>query len=148
MRSALGYICNRCGNLRVGRRGCAILILVSLALGYCCALIVFRAAEPKYQGKALRYWLKGYRVADEQWNDSTPEKADAAVIHLGTNVIPTLLTMLRSRDSALDVKLHAWGCWWNQFAQKHRLIKDAPIPRLASCEVEEADRAFAALGPE
>jgi hypothetical protein len=139
---------HRCSKLRIGGRACAILILVFLGLGYCCAFIVSRAAEPKYQAKALRYWLKGYRVADEQWNDSTPQKADEAVIHLGTNVIPTLLTMLRARDSALDVKLHSWGCWWNQFAKKHHLIKDAPIPRLASCDVEEAGRAFAALGPE
>src|SRR5271165_6385675 len=94
-------------NLQVVGQRCAIAILVLLALGCFSTFIVSRPTEPAYQGKALRYWLKGYRVAAEEWNESTPQKADEAVRHLGTNAIPTLLTMLRARDSASDVKLNA-----------------------------------------
>lgn len=131
----------------VGQR-CAIAILVLLGLGCFCTFILSRPTEPKYQGKALRYWLKGYRVSGEQWNKSTPEKADEAVVHLGTNVIPTLLTMLRARDSAFDLKLQAWGYKWKQFAEKHHLKKDLSVPRLPSCDVPEAQRAFEAVGPD
>lgn len=135
-------------NLQVGGRRCAIGIFVLLGLGCFCTFIVSRRTEPKYQGKTLRYWLKGYHVADEEWNESTPEKADEAVIHFGTSVFPTLLTMLRARDSALDMKLRDWGCAWKQFAEKHHLKKDVSVPRLPSCDVLEAQRAFEALGPE
>lgn len=144
MQSELDHICGSPSKLQIGRRRFAVAFLVLLAFGCFCTFIGSQPREPRYQAKTLRYWLKGY----DQQNESTPEKADEAVINLGTNVIPTLLTMLRARDSAWDMKLHTWGYAWKQFAQKHHLTKDAAIPRLPSWDVLEAQRAFGALGPE
>jgi hypothetical protein len=54
--------------------------------------------EPVYQGKPLSSWVRGY------WTGHMTE-ADEAVRQAGTNAIPTLLRMLRAKDSALKVKL-------------------------------------------
>ncbi len=60
--------------------------------------------EPVYQGKSLTAWL---RQAQEPGPKSQEERQVLrdAVARIGTNAVPSLLRMLRARDSALTRKL-------------------------------------------
>ena len=58
-----------------------------------------RTREPIYQGKPLSSWLLAYR------EDSTGKEEEEAVLEAGTNAIPTLLRMLRAKDSPLKIRL-------------------------------------------
>jgi len=128
------------------RRKHVIIIVFAVA----CAFFLFLAGsgptEPLFQGKPLSYWLKGYRAGNGRWNESSPEKADEVVGQLGTNALPTLLRMLRSTDSAWEVKLLPWSYKWRRLAGHQHLINIAPGPHLRSYEVVEAERAFRTLG--
>jgi hypothetical protein len=57
-----------------------------------------RPHDPIYKDKRLSVWLKGYddqnKMAGTEW-----QAADEAVRDAGTNAIPTLLKMLRAKDS-------------------------------------------------
>ncbi|MDB6067028.1 MAG: lyase HEAT-like repeat proteinHEAT repeat protein, partial [Pedosphaera sp.] len=75
------------------------------------AWLVWRPNEPMYKGKRLSVWLKGY-VYDPIQRPAT----DEAVRHIGTNAIPTLLRMLRAKDSPLKLRLVA-------LAQKQHFFK-------------------------
>ena len=66
-----------------------------------------RALEPVYEGKRLSVWLK---------NESGTGESGETVRQIGTNAIPTLLRLLRVKDSALKVKLI-------DLAQRQHVIK-------------------------
>jgi HEAT repeat protein len=84
------------------------LAILSVAL---VSVIVWHGSherEPVYQGKGLRAWLGEYY--DWGFSSSTVARngrnaAEAAVRQIGTNAIPTLLDMLRKKDSPLVTKL-------------------------------------------
>ena len=85
--------------------------LVLVLLGV-LAWVVFTPGEPEYEGKPLSFWLAEavvlHATDDGTWKVDH-KKAEAAMEHFGTNAIPTLLQMLRARDSALKLKLLALG---------------------------------------
>jgi hypothetical protein len=115
------------------------------------AIWVFGAhapAEPSYLGKPLRYWVKGYGIANCSFNECTRDTADEVVRRIGTNAIPTLLEMLTAKDSALDLGGPKWSHIWRGWAQKQHLIKVYRCPHLRSYEVLEATQAFCALGSD
>jgi HEAT repeat protein len=85
--------------------------------------------EPIYQGRSLSQWLESYPVIPVMYGDGdspryvtfvfglnfpffpVPDESDAeqraahdAVRHIGTDAVPTLLRMLRARDSVLKGK--------------------------------------------
>ena len=72
-----------------------------------------REREPVYQGKPLSSWLRAYDALEQP---QQVREAHEAVNQAGTNAIPTLLRLLRARDSALKVKLMA-------LAQRQHFIK-------------------------
>jgi hypothetical protein len=117
-------------------------LLISLAILFLVVVgaVVWQAVrqrEPVHQGKALSFWLKGF---DGGYNDpSKPSYNESveAVREAGTNALPTLLRMLRTRDSDL----------------KHRLTRLGLRQRLVNIEYVTADRqrwaareGFVALG--
>lgn len=111
-----------------------VVVAVSALLGW----EIFRFREPVYQGRPLSFWLKD----DPPWREPVeghPKIADEAVRHLGTNAIPTLLRMLRAKDSALKVELL-------HLAQRQHFIKitDTPADQLNYT----AAKAFEVLGAE
>jgi hypothetical protein len=93
----------------------------------------------------LRTWL---REARGQSNRQTRGRADAAVRHIGTNAIPTLLEMLRQKDSPLTSKLIPW--WGRHIAEMPHLpslIRFPPWYRnQAQILNSEAERGFEILG--
>ncbi len=58
-------------------------------------------SEPTYQGKPLTYWLKGFGSGSP---DEVTLKANEAVRQIGTNAIPTLLRLLKAKDSKFKLK--------------------------------------------
>jgi hypothetical protein len=61
--------------------------------------------EPVYHGKGLRAWLNEYLTVGDNL------RAEAAVRQFGTNAIPTLLDMLRTKDSP---SVSNWIDLWEQ----------------------------------
>ena len=76
---------------------------------------MLQTGEPVYQGKPLSSWLKRLRtiLAGDNGTSASPplasdaqrQRVDEVVRQVGTNALPTLLRMLRAKDSALKVKL-------------------------------------------
>ena len=60
-------------------------------------IIAFRHAEPAYQGKRLSEWLRDF---DNGWDFDPDVPAVVAVRQMGTNALPTLLEMIKHRDSS------------------------------------------------
>ncbi len=86
------------------RAGLMALFLIVAFGGF--VWLVMPPAEPSYQGKPLSYWLSRYEeirgTTDDEKDPKVIECRDA-VHHIGTNAIPTLLRMLRAKDSRLRI---------------------------------------------
>jgi hypothetical protein len=95
------------------------------------ALQTKKPSEPVYQGKRLSKWLANYQ-------GPSPE-TDEVVRRLGTNAIPTLLRMLRAKDSKLTT-------WFVSLARKQHLIKFGYTDDYLSNG--QAARAFDSLGAD
>ena len=85
-----------------------------------------REREPVYHGKRLSAWLEAYQMhglaGAETWQVRVAQQeADEAVRHAGTNALPTLLRMIRAKDSALVVKLVA-------LAKRQHIVKIKHVP--------------------
>ncbi len=104
-----------------------------------------REREPEYQGRGLRTWL---REARGQSNRQARGRAEAAIRQIGTNAIPTLLEMLRQKDSPLTSKLIPW--WGRHIAERRHLPSLIRLPpwyrNQAQILNSEAERGFEILG--
>lgn len=110
-----------------------------------------RDREPVYQGRGLRVWLKEYRSG---LNTGIPEsvkkgrEAEAAIRVIGTNAIPTLLRMLRERNSATKGGLVA--LWERHVIFTHWLPRWVRSPawyrKAARFQNEDAAYGFGVLG--
>jgi hypothetical protein len=108
----------------MGKRVRIALAVLAVALVSVTVWQVAQPSEPIYQGKPLSSWMKGYMMPDPptfELLEPQRQAADKALRHLGTNAIPTLLRMLRVRDSALKVKLM-------NLAQRQHIIKIGYTP--------------------
>ena len=72
---------------------------------------ILREREPSYQGKPLSSWLE-----NDDGSLEAEQNAQRAVEKVGTNSIPTLLTILRQSDSPLKRRVM-------DLAQRQRFIK-------------------------
>ncbi len=119
---------------RMGNKRRILLVtLLIAALGFFSWLLLRPDPEPTYQGKPLSYWCEQYS------NGQLLEQARIAIRTIGTNAIPTLLRMLKSKDSSLKLKLM-------QFAQMQHVIKFGW--KLDWTRYYEAELAFACLGSD
>jgi hypothetical protein len=80
------------------------LVIVFFALAVGLGVMVWQARgplEPCYQGKRLRDWLIEMNVAQNEGGEDSIRytRAAKAIRQMGTNSLPTLLTMLGSEDS-------------------------------------------------
>jgi HEAT repeat protein len=111
------------------RRILVAALLVVLLGGFAWWLL--HPNEPFYNGKPLSVWLDIYGLS------GTYEPGrDEALRHIGTNAIPTLLQMLRAKDSPLKTKCI-------QFLNSQHLVRIKILP--ASLKNNEAFFAFAVL---
>jgi len=77
-----------------------------------------------YQGKPLSFWLKGFDIGYYDPRKPSFDESVEAVRRAGTNALPILLRMLRSRDSDL----------------KHRLTRLAARQHIIKIDYVTADR--------
>lgn len=92
------------------------LMIACLAVLAAGTAIWFRAnyhPEPVYQGRPLSYWLNQMsprlsmtRPVNARSFFQAQMQAQAAVSHIGTNAIPTLLRMLEAQDSSLKLRFY------------------------------------------
>ena len=111
-----------------------LLAIACIAVAGVIAWRVFRPNELVYQGKTLTCWLSLYypdelhppvskliKSSPDTSDTARTYKADEAVIQIGTNAIPTLLRLLRAKDSTLKVKFMG-------LARKQSIIKVSYTP--------------------
>ncbi|MDB6022241.1 MAG: repeat protein [Pedosphaera sp.] len=92
------------------RKTIAIILLATLTLA---VLYRLTPSPPRYQGRSLSFWLKalddgkrGGGLTWETWQDRTEEQpgrseAAEAIMQMGTNSLPFLITALSYRDSTV-----------------------------------------------
>lgn len=87
-----------------GKRILVFLVLALLLGVLTCVILALTApSEPMYEGKPLTYWLKKAQFTTlSVFQDALTRKP---IESLGTNAIPTLLRLLRAKDSATKLKL-------------------------------------------
>lgn len=120
-----------------------LLIAAVLLLAGLVGLIVWQALgpqEPVFEGRRLTRWLD-HHVANSSakppYGSPGWKKADEALRHIGTNAVPTLLTMIRAKDPPpVVLKLIEF--------QRYRWTRINY--RYARTRHEEAEYAFEVLG--
>ena len=90
--------------------------LTLCVLGLLACVLFWPEFEPAYNQKPLRYWLSGFDLGNNAPGKPSFDESVEAVRELGTNSIPILLRMLRSRDSDLKQRL-------TRLAQKQSLVR-------------------------
>lgn len=115
-----------------------LLLLAAFMAGLSAYLL--RQREPVYQGRPLSKWLEELEYSRLQ--DGRGSSAEA-LRHMGTNAMPTLVKMLRARDSELKLQLI-------RLARKQGLVRVGPFrfhptPGLVRCRTAIA--ACELLGP-
>src|SRR5260370_12669481 len=113
-------------NMTNKRRNLTVTLLIA-AVGFVSWLILSRPDEPVYQGKSLSYWCdhcaaNSFLSSDQELQ----EQAGIAIRAIGTNAIPTLLRMLKARDSKFKLgliqltrKQHFFDFKWRTAESKH-----------------------------
>jgi HEAT repeat protein len=87
---------NEMAGLRKKSRIGLVAVLGLAAIGL--VLYASRTNEPSFQGRALSHWLSDIENARD---DREAEPAKYAVRQIGTNAIPSLLSLMRAEDSRL-----------------------------------------------
>jgi hypothetical protein len=105
----------------------AALVLAGL-FGTVAVIYLTQPRELVYDGKPVSYWVRGLGSKHVTHN----EASNKAFHHIGTNALPVLIKMLRTKDS--EVKL-----WLRHLYDKQSLVRH-------HFTVAEADRISAFLG--
>jgi len=71
-------------------------------------IILLRPNEPTDQGKRLSAWLEDLDYGLTTFKNSAAAEAQTAVLRIGSNGVPTLIRMMRCKDSTSRIKLVAW----------------------------------------
>lgn len=117
----------------------------------CIALVSWAIVprEPRYKGKALSEWLRGYLDPDVtgQARDLYWKEADEAVRQAGAAGIPTLIRLLETPKQMQRLELRAYG-----LAHSLHVLSDARFMKLTVADPWTAKkwgacRAFEILGP-
>ncbi len=120
-----------------------------LRMAAACALaggmlwLIAHFSGPRYQGKSVSAWLdQGFRdgnLADDWMGDVQPDTSTARAIRaFGTDALPTLLRLVRSRDTGLRNGLRSLSLKYHWF----------PIrPPFAAVLHTQAHYGFKVLGP-
>lgn len=74
----------------------------AIAILLAIMLLNQRKAEPYYLGRSLSYWLK---ISSTNHDTDQVDQAQEALNTIGTNAIPFLLRLLRSKDSSLNATI-------------------------------------------
>ena len=125
--------------MRKTRRYLLVTLLIA-AVGVASWLFLSQPSEPVYQSKPLSYWCAQDYSANvsSDSNIELKKQAEIAIRTIGTNAVPTLLRMLRAKDSKFKLNLI-------QLASKQHLVKTNW--KTAAARHMEAAIGFYRLGP-
>jgi hypothetical protein len=76
-------------------------VLVFAASLLCWRVYTTRGSGPFYKSRKLSVWLEGYKP----WSGGAWQQSDEAVKALGTNALPTLLTLLRRGTNSNQISI-------------------------------------------
>lgn len=76
------------------------------------AWVFLRPNEPVYENRPLSYWLE--TALEENSSVTSEQKINEVMSHIGTNAIPTLLRLLRSKDSTLRLQWFSVLKWLSE----------------------------------
>ena len=123
------------------KRWCIMVVVLSAAVLALFCSQTPGPREPMFEGRALTSWLDHHvasSAATPPYGSPGWKRADEALRSIGTNAIPTLLTIVRAKDPPpLALKLI-------EFAARHRWARINY--RYAWQRHEEAEYAFRVLG--
>ena len=71
-------------------------------------LLALPAREPVYQGKTLSQWLEPGDGPGQYYLTPSMMKEVTAIQAMGSNAVPSLIGMLRCKDSSFRTKWVAW----------------------------------------
>src|SRR5260370_5750943 len=101
--------------MRKSRRYSLTTLLIAVLGGFAW-LILSPPSEPMYQGKTLSFWCDQYTANSLPESDIELQKqAETAIRAIGTNAVPTLLRMLKAKDSKFKR-------WLFQLGRKQRVL--------------------------
>ena len=103
-------------------------LVVAGLFGVVALIYLTRPHEPVYNGQPVSYWVRGLGSKHVTHNAAS----NKAFHHIGTNALPVLIKMLRTKDS--KVKLWLMDLYYKQSLVRHHFT------------VAEADRTSAFLG--
>jgi hypothetical protein len=83
-----------------------ISIVVAVIVLGALAIAIFRAGEPRYQGRTLTEWIES--AANNPDSDPERHEAENAVKQMAPDAIPWLLKWAQVRDSLPKAKLIDW----------------------------------------
>jgi HEAT repeat protein len=101
----------------------AALVLAGL-FGTVAAIYLTRPREPVYDGKPVSYWIRGLASIHVTHNAAS----NKAFQHIGTNALPVLIKMLRTKDS--KAKMWLRNLYYKQSLVQHHftLAEEDRIP--------------------
>jgi HEAT repeat protein len=119
--------------------GFAVIVLAATAL---VLVALWPTAEPSYQGQLLSRWLEQYQsnishLPLSPRAEEAARQAEEAIRRIGTNALPTLIRLVRVRDSSLKLMVMKWSA-------KQSLIKLDFTP--ASVRWSQAEWGYRILG--
>ena len=79
-------------------------VSVPIAATIVILVSAYQNKQPVARNKPLTYWLKQYGM-HYQHEDAAKKEAEDAVLEIGTNAVPFLITMLERHDSRLKTRL-------------------------------------------
>jgi hypothetical protein len=92
----------------------AILGLFGVVAVAFLVMVTWHSREPVYQGRRLSQWLEGtFQWDGRNYSENREGSAKEAVLHMGTNAIPTLLRLMSKKDYLFTVLLHKRGIGFN-----------------------------------
>jgi len=123
----------------VSRKATILGVVVLVGALSALVLVCLGSREPIYQAEPLSFWMdewNKYLLAKQGTpNGTTRDQAQAAIQHIGTNALPTLLRMAGAKDSAIKKRLTALA------------RRKSNLPQSADHYHARATYGFSALGP-
>jgi tetratricopeptide (TPR) repeat protein len=94
---------------RKGRKRILIILLLLVAAVGGTIYLLLPPPEPSYKGKPLAFWLRQFQeLPSSDAEDPKIIECREAIRTIGAAGIPTLLRMLRAKDSMLRLKIMEW----------------------------------------
>jgi HEAT repeat protein len=122
-------------------------LAVCLVIAVGLIILLNRHSEPHYNGRSLSGWYVLWNKSvehDDPQSQAQAQEAAQAIKAIGTNAIPALLEQLRSRPSAIQIRLGAVAEKLSAFFAENKIARTI----LYSKKAVHPESIFVILGPQ